>query len=210
MTEPVAARMQVVRKQDKEPKLKDFIRDALTALADRRLGHAPSCLVVARSQSSPILRALACFNDELHTRTFCVRIILSAAEIDDAADRTGAAIVDGTARIARNARLIDAHEFLVLGPRASWIGDSMRRDPSKRDAFEGFRADDADAVALAVRSFERLWALSEATPRRIGQTASLAAREAKPEPEAKAIAGDVPAAAAQDAAQAPVPGATRH
>ena len=46
--------------------------------------------------------------------------------------------VDCEVRWARKPRLIEAHEQLVLGPETCWIGDSMRREPSKCDAYETF------------------------------------------------------------------------
>ena len=58
-------------------------------------------------------------------------------------------------------RLIEAHEQLVLGPETCWIGDCMRRDPAKCDAFENFIEDCGEASGCAIVSFERLWAISE-------------------------------------------------
>lgn len=211
MTEQVPSRMQVVRKQDKEPRLKAFIRTELSALdADRGDMPKPRCLVVARSFDSPVMCALSAFAPELEERKIEIRAILSTGETE--AGRTdvsrGLSLLSSQVRWTRNPRLIDAHEFFVLGNQASWIGDCMRRDPSKRDAFEGFRSADEKAADLAVRSFERLWSLCVPLPRMAVKapvsTAAVDTAVADNKP------GEIPAAAAQDAQQAPVPGATRH
>ncbi len=57
----------------------------------------------------------------------------------------------------RDPRLLAAHEQLVLAPDRAWIGDCMRREPTKRDTYERFAANAPDVAALATRSFERLW-----------------------------------------------------
>jgi hypothetical protein len=64
-------------------------------------------------------------------------------------------------RCARHPRLIEAHEQLVLGPQACWIGDSMRRDPTKCDAFESYVEGCGEAAGCALVSFERLWVACE-------------------------------------------------
>jgi hypothetical protein len=64
-------------------------------------------------------------------------------------------------RVARNPRLIEAHEQLVLGARACWTGDTMRRDPATCDAYESFVADGPELAAAARLTFERLWSDGE-------------------------------------------------
>jgi len=63
--------------------------------------------------------------------------------------------------VVRNPRLIEAHEQLVLGARACWTGDTMRRDPAICDAYERFVEDAPELAAAARLTFERLWAASE-------------------------------------------------
>jgi hypothetical protein len=55
---------------------------------------------------------------------------------------------------------LSAHEQLVLAPDRAWIGDSMRREPSKRDAYESFAAGCAETATNAARSFEKIWRAS--------------------------------------------------
>ena len=59
--------------------------------------------------------------------------------------------------MVRDQRLVAAHEQLVLAPDYAWIGDSMRREPSRRDTFERFAPASAEVAMQATRSFERLW-----------------------------------------------------
>ena len=75
-----------------------------------------------------------------------------------------AGAVDCEVRWARDPRLIEVHEQLVLGPRTCWTGDSMRRDPAKCDALETFIDDCAESAGTATASFERLWTASEPLP----------------------------------------------
>ena len=45
----------------------------------------------------------------------------------------------------------------MLAPDRTWIGDCMRREPTKRDTYERFAANSAETATHAARSFERLW-----------------------------------------------------
>ena len=71
----------------------------------------------------------------------------------------------GECRVVRDQRLIAAHEQLVLAPDYAWIGDSMRREPSRRDTFERFAPASAEIAMQATRSFERLWRATVAIDR---------------------------------------------
>ena len=59
--------------------------------------------------------------------------------------------------MARDPRLLAAHEQLTLTATCTWVGDCMRRDPGKRDALERFAANCTQTGAHAIRSFESLW-----------------------------------------------------
>src|SRR4029078_6580082 len=65
--------------------------------------------------------------------------------------------VPSECRLARDPRLLAAHEQLTLTPNLTWGGDCMRRGPGKRDALERFAANCAQTGAHAIRSFESLW-----------------------------------------------------
>ena len=60
MTFETPSRMQVVRKQEKEPRLKEFIGQQLALLSNPDAAAEPvRCLLMARSIDSPVVRALA-------------------------------------------------------------------------------------------------------------------------------------------------------
>ena len=79
-------------------------------------------------------------------------------------------------RFVADARLLDAHELLVLGPATAWIGDCMRRDPAKRDAYEFYSEDAPEAARSSARSFDRLWL--NGTPLLVQRFAGVIASEA--------------------------------
>ncbi len=182
----------VVRKEDKEAKLRDFI---LRDLAERRGGavHAgpQTYLMIARSLESPVTRALlaSCTEAAAFGIRFRVLFLLDDAVahgLDSSIDQHLSRI---DARIAVDTRLLDAHELLVLGPGTAWIGDCMRRDPAKRDAYEFYSTDAPEAARSAARSFERLWQVSSPLilrrlPSDMPDAATIAAEIAPLEPTA--------------------------
>ena len=148
---------------DKTHVLQTFITSALT-LADG-VGAGGVVTLVARSTDSPVARALVALGGDLSRHGIAVRAIfgrlgtdavdndwlVSSPEIRFARDL----------RLATNPRLGDAHEQLVLGERVCWIGDCLRRDPQRRDAFEQFNPADAVRARTLRLSFDRLWSVSE-------------------------------------------------
>ena len=92
-------------------------------------------------------------------------MILAQADHETSGDAwfdAGRAIgFDHEVRWARHPRLIEAHEQLVLGPQTCWIGDCMRRDPMKCDAFESYVEGCGEAAGCALVSLERLWIACE-------------------------------------------------
>jgi hypothetical protein len=108
---------------------------------------------------------LAQLGPELAQRGIRVRAIFtSIADDGRIGDWRGAQTALPFAREVRWAshpRITEAHEQLVVAGAACWIGDCMRRDPTKRDAFEQYRADDEAASRVAARSFEHLWRIAQ-------------------------------------------------
>ena len=144
--------------QEREQQIARFIRQYLDMAAH---DGPQSVLLVARSGASPVARALKDAAVEIASRGIAVRMIVASEErVQDFWPPTAGRHAREM-RIARNPRLLDAHEQLVLGQRATWFGDSLRRDPLKRDAFESFTADDAAAAGRARSTFERLWRATE-------------------------------------------------
>ena len=165
MNSTVPPHVLVVRKEDKEQALKDFISLDISARKCQATGQANSYLLVVQSLASPVAKALAALSPEIARSGVTVRAILTRREpgfITNDSLASPLLAVAGGWRLLSDIRMLDAHEMLVLGNASAWIGDCMRRDPSKRDAFERFSHDCALTATWARMSFERLWA--KATP----------------------------------------------
>ena len=147
--------MQVVKREEKESKLKAFV---LSEIAAGRANIQDEWNVVALSMSSPVVAALRDVISEFdESSLLTIRIVLASK----AGQKDFLGFEDVTrlgVRYTDNRQFLDAHEQLVLGVSSSWTGDCMRRDPRKRDAFECHAADNCEAARWATRSFERIWA----------------------------------------------------
>jgi hypothetical protein len=155
-----APRMDVVKREVKEEKLKAFISAHLATTA---VSQPATWLLIARSSHSPVVKALNALAPEMAKAQVTVRTIL--ALLDNGAGDTQAQtmmLCPTECRIASNPRLLEAHEQLVLSASTSWIGDSMRREPDKRDAYECYAADHATTAQWSATAFNRLWAASDA------------------------------------------------
>lgn len=153
-------RMHSVQKEEKEQRLKDFItRD----MAARRAAGASSeravYRLVALSPDSPVAKALADLAAEAASLGIDIEAVFLRTVASAAAPTAPASFP--VCRHVSDTRLIDAHEQLVLGPETTWIGDSMRRDPSKRDAYERFSEACEITASNAIRAFDRLWSMGK-------------------------------------------------
>lgn len=197
---PRLPQISVVRKEEKELRLRDFImRDLETRRCGAVQAGPQAYLMIARSLESPAARALLASSVEAAAFGIRFRVLFL---LDDAiAQGLNSAIVQHLdmidARFAVDTRLLDAHELLVLGPTTAWIGDCMRRDPAKRDAYEFYSTDAPEATRSAARSFERLWQVSSPL---------LLRRMPNDIPDAAAIAAEAPRTGANGGIEA----ATRH
>ena len=145
-----------VKKEEKEAKLREFVAGYLASATVVALtAEERTLLLVARSCDSPVVAALRGMQADLAQHGFAVYLIL-AAELDD---RRLAPLssLGWDVRCLNDIRYLDAHEQLVLGPEAAWIGDCMRREPLKRDAFEIYAAACAQTAGYGLRSFRQLW-----------------------------------------------------
>jgi hypothetical protein len=180
MTEkPASPAVHVVKKEEKEARLRDFVQ---RRIAGR--GALPTLGVVARSFDSPAIKALAA---EAGSRNVVIdAIVLKYADTDVDSAAAFATPLAGRVRcrLASDPRLLDAHEQIILDDTAIWIGDCMRRDPEKRDAFECYSEDAAEAVAWARACFARLW--------RAAEPLSLPVRRPVDEPATAAVAAVLP------------------
>lgn len=152
-------RVSVTRHDEKEQKLQEFIYQHLAPT--QRVGeisHATQLLLIARSLESPVVKAIASLSHEIASAGLSARIILAQVDRERLPEEWGRAITfSHEVRWAKHPRLIEAHEQLVLGPETCWIGDCMRRDPAKCDAYESYVEDCGEAAGCAAVSFERLW-----------------------------------------------------
>lgn len=157
-----------VKKEEKEAKLRTFVAGYLASEAVVGLAAGErTMLLVARSCDSPVVATLRGMHADLAQHGFTVYLIL-AAELDDRRLPPLSATLGWDIRCLNDIRYLDAHEQLVLGPATAWIGDCMRREPSKRDAFENYAGDCAATASHALKSFRRMWQAAVpavATPR---------------------------------------------
>ena len=170
MNRKIAPFFDIVRLEDKETKLKSFVRSVVEQSQVRSASSeaANTVLLIARSIDSPVAKAVASLVRE-GAITTSVKLILALpprqeAEGDNSFDTFSALTGSNGGRIIRDIRLFDAHEQLVLSQTASWVGDCMRRDPMKRDAYECYAADCGKTAHWAKTSFDRLWETCEPMP----------------------------------------------
>ncbi len=155
-------------RDEKETKLKDFITAHITARASKAIDTTSShYTIVVRAPESPAAKALAMLSSELAHAGIAVRALIleTDSQNDDAGQKTLLELANIEVRMLNDPRFAAAHEQLVLGNGRVWIGDCMRRDPSKRDAFEMFHADNAVAARHAEVSFARMWKLGKPAKR---------------------------------------------
>jgi hypothetical protein len=163
---PHHARMSITRRAEKELRLAAFIARGLEGMASEKQGAAAAqpapgtLLAIARSVQSPLVKTIVARAHEIAAAGSTVRLILAKADdlaLSDALAAVRAASLACEVRLARNPRLIEAHEQLTIGARITWIGDTMRRDPTTCDAYESFVEDCPEIAAAATATFERLW-----------------------------------------------------
>jgi hypothetical protein len=152
-------RVSVTRHEEKEQKLQEFIYQLLAGPQHGgEASHVTHLLIIARSLDSPVVKAVAGLTHEIDAAGLSARMILAQVDRERLPGEWGRAITfPHEIRWAKHPRLIEAHEQLVLGPETCWIGDCMRRDPAKCDAYESFVEGCGEAAGCAAVSFERLW-----------------------------------------------------
>lgn len=143
----------VVIKEEKEARLKAFVARHLETL--RAAGIAPGEItyrLLALSAESPPARALHALAPELAAAGVAVEAVL----VRRPSIETAATLDFADCRFVTDIRLLDAHEQLVLDVATAWIGDCMRRDPTRRDTFEVYSMCPV-AARHAARSFAQIW-----------------------------------------------------
>ncbi|MBU1210734.1 MAG: hypothetical protein KJ587_05600 [Alphaproteobacteria bacterium] len=158
--------LQVVTKEEKEPRVKAFIEQHIEKLEGRPDWAPVEFLLVARSPESPVCRALSALAPALAAQKIAVRVVFTA--IDTGAfqgDLAASAnlLQMATSRIVCDSRLYEAHEQLILDEETCWIGDCMRREPAKRDAYESYTTSSVATAHAAALTFAHLWRAGSAT-----------------------------------------------
>ena len=148
-------------REEKEAKLKDFVLRDLAHRRDGSNSNQPAIYsVIARAPDSPVVRVLHALSNEIAAAGIEIQAILFEIEPNFEENIPALSLLDISeidARVLNDARFAAAHEQLVLSPGRIWIGDCMRRDPTKRDAFEMYADNDATAFLHAESSFARVW-----------------------------------------------------
>jgi hypothetical protein len=161
-------RFPVLSREDKETNLKQFLAEALAA---RRAGtgeaFGDAFSLVARAADSPVAKAMLAMSAEIAASNIAVRVVLFENEVlsEDSIQPSLLDVGSIEVRMLNDQRFASAHEQLSLGYGKVWIGDCMRRDPAKRDAFEMYHADQPTIAAHADASFAKLWEKSVALNR---------------------------------------------
>jgi hypothetical protein len=157
---PSPPRTVVVSREDKEARLKDFISASLSVRHDGEVeSFHPTMTLIARAPDSPVAQAVMALAPSIHAANVALQVVLFETE-PMAEDSVQSSLLDVNGielRMLTDLRFASAHEQLVLSTGDVWIGDCMRRDPVKRDAFEMFHSDNATMTGHATQSFAKLW-----------------------------------------------------
>lgn len=176
MTLNTLPRMDVVKREDKEAKLKAFIS---AYLETRNPQHAVEpWLLIARSAESPVVLALASLAPEIAAAGITLKTLIAhcaPALPDSVAPPTLGFASD--LRVSRDVRLLDAHEQLRLDAAHAWVGDCMRREPAKRDAYECYANGCTVTADWSAKSFAHLWSRGEPTMNMVAAAAAPVAAE---------------------------------
>lgn len=161
MKSPNPQNVRVVKKADKEGMLHAFVAEYLKGLdgADGVATSDRQITCIFRSANSPVTKVLRALKMEMVAANVSIHAIV--AQMDAEEDDAGSFDFVDALRWAQNPRLIDAHEQLTLGSRSAWVGDSMRRDPELRDAYERYEVECVATSDQARQAFTRIWVVSE-------------------------------------------------
>ncbi|MDA7946876.1 MAG: hypothetical protein MPJ78_05310 [Hyphomicrobiaceae bacterium] len=153
--------------------------------------------ITARSPASPVMLALQASAEDLQSRNVFVRAVLSDVDPEKALHSAWQVMsmlapnrehVD-MVRWANAPAILEAHEQMIMGDRMCWLGDAMRREPGRRDAFDIFEADAQRTCSLALNSYTAMWRHARPVPKWLLQNSGgrkQGASFAGPEPRALA------------------------
>jgi hypothetical protein len=173
----------VVKKEEKEAKLKAFIAAHLARTISDKTQHAVSdrvVLLIARSHESPVVHALASAVAESGDTPFSLKALILVPEASPESAWPAELAASISCRTIPDLRMLDAHEQLWLDSETVWIGDCMRREPGKRDAYECY-ADGCTTTAQFVETaFNRLWDKGQPSHVETGKSAASASETLDP------------------------------
>jgi hypothetical protein len=164
------SRPMMMSRTDKEARLKDFIAEAFAARGEHPVRELCLTLFV-RNPDSPVARALHAAWMEGLIESGRILLIVGETTVEEPAAQSILDIPGLECRVLADRRFGPAHEQLTVGHARVWIGDCLRRDPTKRDAFEIYHGHDSTNCVFALASFEKLW--SRAKPRKLPRAAGL-------------------------------------
>lgn len=154
--------LQVINKDEKESRVIEFLEAYLAGRAAEDNNTPAEFLLVARSPESPVCLALATLASELRSQSVSVRMVLTAIDGNVALAGSESGLVEtGSCRIISDVRLYEAHEQLVLDEQTCWVGDCMRREPARRDAYENYSTGCLETARSASATFKHLWSLGQ-------------------------------------------------
>jgi hypothetical protein len=160
----------ILSRTDKEARLKDFIGEAFAANGEASAREVCLTLFV-RNPDSPAARGLYAAWSEGLIESARILIVVGETSVEDPSAPSILDIASAECRVIADARFGPAHEQLTVGHSRVWIGDCLRRDPTKRDAFELYHGNDTTTSVFAIASFEKLW--SRAAQRKLPPAAGL-------------------------------------
>lgn len=140
------------------------LRDFISSSVERLDGGLDDILVIARSPETIGPRVLLSLSAALAQRRVAARMVFAGVPDVGIGETWQISFDPGFAhelRILRDCRYLDGHEQIVIGGRHVWFGDSMRREPDKRDAFSSFVTDNASEAGKSRMTFERIWRAGE-------------------------------------------------
>ena len=147
--------MRVVKKEEKEARLKDLISGHIRARAEN--GAASTLHLVVRSHESPVVRALTALAGDLTAARIALEVVVSLPGADNLVTWPDELAAVSHCRTVSDVRLLDAHEQLWLDAETVWIGDCMRREPTKRDAYECYGLGCRTTAASVLTAFNSFW-----------------------------------------------------
>jgi hypothetical protein len=151
------SRLMTMARTDKEARLTDFIGEAFASCSEDPTREICVTLFV-RNADSPTARTLHAAWSEIPIKGARLLLLTGDTNSEDPAAPSILDIPGVDCRVLADPAFGPAHEQLTIGPAHVWIGDCLRRDPTKCDAFEIYHPNKPEIAVFALASFGKLWA----------------------------------------------------